>query len=127
MSYIRLIKSKNITLEDAKKMVLDKAGVPTDEELKKEYEQYKKDFLENAEREKEEYERASRYLDLGQPDYPTEANIMPFEKFKQRRYNEIIENYPIKVDNPRFNNDKLTEWFYDEWIDTDDDPIEEVK
>ena len=91
MSYIRLIKSKNITLEDAKKMVLDKAGVPTDEELKKEYEQYKKDFLENAEREKEEYERASKYLDLGQPDYPPEANMLSFEEFKQRYINKEFE------------------------------------
>ena len=43
MSYIRLIKSKNITLEDANKIFEDemrKKGFPSDEELKKDYEKY---------------------------------------------------------------------------------------
>lgn len=111
MSYIRLIKSKNITLEDANKIFEDemrKKGFPSDEELKKDYEKYlnTEDAIEYAE-------------SLG--------HFLSFEDYKKNR----LESFSNKFHpgNPDLFNGKrnFTDSFYDEWITTDDDPIEEVK
>ena len=106
MSYIRLIKSKILTFEDLHKTFEDemrKKGFPSDEELKKDYEKYlnTEDAVEYAE-------------SLG--------HFLSFEDYKKNRL-ESFSNKLYKEDQK-----PSKDWDYsDNWEDTQEDPIEEVK
>lgn len=106
MSYIRLIKSKIITVEDVNKIFEDemrKKGFPSDEELKKDYEKYlnTEDAVEYAE-------------SLG--------HFLSFEDYKNNRL-ESFSNKLYKEDQK-----SSKDWDYsDNWENTQEDPIEEVK
>lgn len=111
MSYIRLIKSKNITIEDANKILEDemrKKGFPSDEELKKDYEKYlnTEDAIEYAE-------------SLG--------HFLSFEDYKKNRLELFSDKFLPRDPNEWKQKNDFVDSFYDEWINTDDDPIEEVK
>lgn len=111
MSYIRLIKSKNITLEDANKILEDemrKKGFPSDEELKKDYEKYIN--TENAIRNAE-----------------TIGRFETFEEYKADRLESFSDRFLPRDPNEWKQKNDFVDSFYDEWITTDDDPIEEVK
>lgn len=106
MSYIRLIKSKIITVEDVNKIFEDemrKKGFPSDEELKKDYEKYlnTEDAVEYAE-------------SLG--------HFLSFEDYKNNR----LESFANKLHKEDQKSSK--DWDYsDNWENTQEDPIEEVK
>lgn len=106
MSYIRLIKSKIITVEDVNKIFEDemrKKGFPSDEELKKDYEKYlnTEDAVEYAE-------------SLG--------HFLSFEDYKNNRL-ESFSNKLYKEDQK-----PSKDWDYsDNWENAQEDPIEEVK
>ena len=106
MSYIRLIKSKIITVEDVNKTFEDemrKKGFPSDEELKKDYEKYlnTEDAVEYAE-------------SLG--------HFLSFEDYKNNR----LESFSNKLYKEEQKSSK--DWdYYDNWENAQEDPIEEVK
>lgn len=101
--YIRLIKSKNITLEDANKILEDemkKKGFPSDEELKKEYEAYLKT------------EGAIEYAE-------SFGHLKEFEDYKQEKLKEFSNKLYKEEQKP------LKKWDYDDnWTETQEEAIE---
>lgn len=100
------MKSKELTLEDANKLFeeeMRKKGFPSDEELKKAY---------------NEYINSKPHI-IDQQIYNTKIT---FDQYKQM----ALEDFSNKLNHQDSKNPKKWD-LVDEWIDTDDDPIEEPK
>ena len=105
MKYIRLIKSKKVSLEDVNKLYEDKMrerGFPSDEQLHKEYESWLKNL---SEQEKLDW-------------LESRGSLPSFEEYKKSKLKQFD---PIKEDVP----EKNKEFVGDYWEDTDEDPIKD--
>lgn len=102
--------AKNITPQDAEDLFIEemrKKGFPSEEELKKQYEDYVKEV------EIKNYNQNAN-LHKDPVDYE-DFKYTELERFSNNLLNYKPDYYPKKWD------------IVDEWIETDDDPIEEPK
>lgn len=118
-------KSKQLNMNELDKLVKEKEkqdyldivkfvqdnGFPTDDELLSYYNTYKENLNKGV------YENRSEWI----PETP-----ISFEQFKK---NKVYDYWQKLNKEPKLKTPDVRKWFVsdDEWIDTDDDPIEEPK